>query len=668
METLPRLLFLLYEVALFTVAWRLAAVLGTDRAVSRAWMPLCAVAAKLYLGALLSLLILFLDVQPVAGFRVLCGALVVIAIVVLMTTPQRRDPDPTRWTAAETLVAIAIAVVAALCLAGSAYPLREYDSLHNFNWMIRWLVDGRSPYEFAFNYVSFWEASYIPGIVLGESRYLHVWVSAQALLLYVLALYVLARCVGLSRLVSLAIVAAATFVPWHWGWSAGVPTLKNDTLANAGVLTAGIVLVQLGRQRFAGWRDGALLGIAVAFMTVKFSGAVLALPFLVAALLLPLRGAAIPWRSALAMTLVAIGVATIGTGHFYLKNFVAYGNPFYPYALTVGPLVLAGTVDTTGTSIFANLGTDRALRILLGLDPAGQPQLVLVRAGVLAAIAVLLLAALNRLREPGGVVIVALLALWGWLVWIISSWSAGIGPGNLVYLDELKSLRYATGAAGASLVVLAATLSRIAWLPPPLLAAAFIVSASVLAHTQLTKYQPLGGWAVRASLVLAVSVFVAMVAAAAWRAAHRPNTRRVAAVAMAVAGVLALFRIDPVARLQADPFAGLRSFADSVVPVRTIIYRPKQRGEASFFTGLGYHMLERDLLAVLPTLAIHDEVPPALPTGRDGDLLVIHGGGPTDTRFAQYRAAFEQRLAGTPWKPAYTDVFGVAYRWTGKSP
>ena len=189
METGPRLLFLLYEAALFTIAWRLAAALAADRAVSRAWLPLCAVAVKLYVGALLSMLILFLDVQPVAGLRVLCGALVVTAIVVLMTTPQRSDPDATRWTAAETLVAIAIAAVAALCLAGSAYPLREYDSLHNFNWMIRWLVDGRSPYEFAFNYVSFWEAGYIPGIVLGESRYLHAWVSAQALLLYVLALF-----------------------------------------------------------------------------------------------------------------------------------------------------------------------------------------------------------------------------------------------------------------------------------------------------------------------------------------------------------------------------------------------------------------------------------------------------------------------------------------------
>ena len=663
METLPRLLFLLYEAALFVIAWRLAAAIGADRVPSRAWMPLCTVAVKLYVGALLSVVMLFVDVEPVAGFRALCGALTAAAIVALLTAPQRSEPAPTRWTTAETLVAIAIAAIAASCLAGSAYPLREYDSLHNFNWIIRWIADGRSPYEFAFNYVSFWEASYVPGIVLGESRYLHVWVSAQALLLYVLALYVLARGVGLNRLVGLAIVAAATFVPWHWGWAAGVPTLKNDTLANAGFLTAMIVVVQLGRRASADWREGALLGIAVAFMTVKFSGVVIAVPFLVAALLLPLRKAAFSWRAALAITLVAIGVAAIGTGHFYLKNLVAYGNPLYPYALTVGPLALAGTLDTTGTSILANLGTDRATRILLGLDPAGQPQLVLVRAGVGAAIVVVLLAGLRSLRGSG-LVTVALLALWGWLVWVLSSWSAGIAPGNLVYLEDLKSLRYATGAAGASLVILAAAMSRIAWLPPSVIAAPFLVSASVLAHTQLTKYQPLGGWAVRASLVLAACVFVVMVAAMASRAAQLPITRRAAALAMAVAGVLTLFRIEPVARLQADPFAGLRSFADSVVPARTIIYRPKQRGEASFFTGLGYHMLERDLLAVLPTLAIHDEAPPALPTGRDGDLLVIHGGGPTDTRFAQYKAAFEQRLAGTPWKPAYADVFGVAYRWT----
>lgn len=668
MKALPLLLFLVYDLSLLALAWRIASIADPRWVTRRSQIILSTLAIKLYLGALLALVVLFFVPQPIAGFRILLGLLVVSAIVLFLRKYKRPWAIGAPWRRSEKLALAALAIAASLCLAGSAYPLREYDSLHNFNYMISWLVDGRSPYEFAFSYVSFWEAGYIPGLLLGESRHLHIWLSAQALFLYATALYVLAGSIGLDRLVALSVVAAAVFLPWHWGWAAGVPTLKNDTLANAGFLMATSVFVECYRDKGVKWRTGVMLGIAFAFMTVKYSGVVLALPFVVAALMLPLTNRSVSWHAALGMTLLAIGLAFIATGHFFLKNALLYGNPLHPFALSLGPLALPGPIDAAGTSILNNLGSERAWKILSGLDPAGQPHLLLVRVGVLAAIAVLLLAWTSQMRSARSLLLVALFALWGWIVWLVSTLSAGIAPGNLVYLEELRSLRYATGSLGASLVVLAGALSMIALLPQALIAAALVISASIQFGIQLLKYQPIAGWMSPSSMALAACTFAAMAAAAASAAATKPVVRRLRTVAALGLGGLVLFGIDSLARQQPDLYGPLRTFAMSIDPPRTLLYRPSHKSETSFFSGIGYHMLGNDVLATLSTLAVHDEIPPALPTGRDGDLLVMHGGGPADLRFARYKTDFEQRIAGSRWRLGYADAYGTVYRWSVDPP
>jgi hypothetical protein len=135
------------------------------------------------------------------------------------------------------------------------------------------------------------------------------------------------------------------------------------------------------------------------------------------------------------------------------------------------------------------------------------------------------------------------------------------------------------------------------------------------------------------------------------------------AIGATLAALAVLAGIGPVARQQPDVYAGSRAFVASAEPRRIILYRPQNKSEASFFSGLGYHLLGDDVLARLSTLHVHEEVASGLPDGRDADLLVVHANAPGEPRFGIYKAQLDRRLAGTAWKPAYADPVAAAYLW-----
>jgi hypothetical protein len=660
-SVLSLLTFFAYDVGLLIVAWRLALLLVPGAASRPAMVALLALALKLYVGSVLSLAVLFAGAPARTSF-ILLSAVVTLAAATLVVKGRTQDaPAFGRWTPAEVALAAAIAFGAAVCMATATHPLREYDSLHNFNWMLRWVVEGRSPYEFAFNYVSFWEAAFIPALVVGDSRHAFGWLSAQPLALYAIALYSLARSAGLQRVLSLSVVAAALSLPWHWGWLAGVSTLKNDTLANAGFLIATLASVEMVRARAAGWRDGVLLGLGLTFMATKFGGTVLAIPFVAVALVMPvltrMRG------SAAAMIATALVVAFVGVGHFYARNALAFGNPLYPFALSLGPIALPGPMVEQGTSILENLRDERALRLLIGVDALGRPSLVTIRLGVLACIAVLALALLRITRRLDSLVTMAGFATWGCFVWMVSTWSAGIGPGSLVYLEELRSLRYATGPVAAALVVLAAAALRIpgvraAWFAG-LLAISSIVQAALVVRDSTPVVAGLG----IAAAVFAALIFMTIIAAAFALAARRLSLRGGALLVAIGAGAASLLAGEALSRRQVDPYAPMREAAAAINPSRILVYRPRNKSEASFFTGLGYHMVDHPAHESLARIVVHDESGD-VPAGRYGDLLVMHSAGPGDARFAAYHSAFDRRASGTGWQRAHVSAHGTIYRWT----
>ena len=660
------LLFAVYEIALFVVAGRLVRLAwDDDKPVRLSTLALWIVAAKLYLGSTIAVAILLFMPDRLFAFRAAAALLAAAAVMAVLTRSKSRGPTTAPpWRPGEWMLAGAIAIGAGMSLAGAARPLNEFDSLHSFNWLIRWLVEGLSPYAFGFHYVSFWEAAFVPGVLLGQSRYLHVWLSAQSLLVYLLALYVLATRMALPRSVGLSIVAASAFLPWHWGWTSGVSTLKNDTLASAGFLMAAGLLVHRLRGERPDWRSGIALGLAITFITVKYGGPAFALLLLAFAAVLPTVRSRSNLRATIPMVLVALALALVGTGHFYFKNLVLHGNPLYPFALALGPLALQGTFDVAGTSIFSHLTDVRAWRLLFGLDGAGQPHMLLLRFAMVAPLIAIVVALARRSRDHSEAALVALLALAGWAAWVGSPWSAGIAPGSLVYLEELRSLRYATGIVGASLVVLAVLLLRTLSLPPALVCLPFIIDAALHFAMELKTFRPLAAWVSPRALVLAACATVAILAAAWFAAASRRNARRAAALTATLAGFATLIGVEVVARAQTDLYASSRAFTMSAQRGGLMLYRPQNTSEASFFSGLGYHLLYGDVLARLPAIGVHDERAPALPDGREGDLLVMHAIAPAEPRFIGYKARFDARIATTNWRPAYSDPVAAVYVWT----
>ena len=664
MELRPFLAFSLYEMALFVLAGRVVVLSWpSGRTVRPSLLALWTLAAKLYLGALLAVFILMFVPDRVTGFRVAAVVLAIAAIAASFARNSRPSIVSAPWRLGERILVVAIAAGVGLSMASAAAPMNEFDSLHTFNFLIRWLTEPALPYEFAFDYVSFWEASFVPGLILGQSRNLHIWLSAQAFLLYSLALYVLASRVDLPRSVCLSIVAAAAFLPWHWGFASGVPTIKNDMIANAGFLLALGILVGLHKGERADWKVGIAFGIALGFMTVKYSGPLVAVMLIIAA-------AAIVWlrdraaiRSALPMLGVAIAVAVIGTGHYFVKNLVLHGNPLYPFVLSLGLLVLPGYMDVRGTSILNHLGEVRTWKLLFGMDAAAQPQMVLMRLAMVAPFAMIVVALIRRQRSNSDITLVAMLAIAGWLVWSASFWSAGTVPGNWIYLEGLPSFRYATGALGASLVVLAALLIRMTPLPAAAFCLLCVVDAGVQLATLFTKFRPIEFWISPSTLTLAAGVAVTILAAV-WSAWTDHRKTRLAAALLATVGTLALVPgIDFVARQQPDFFVDLRSFVATTRPSKIILHKPQSITETSYFGGLGYHLLQWDVPAMLRVLAVRPDAPPAIPQGRDGDLIVMHAIAPDDARFFRYKAQFDERVAGTGWMSVYSDRFSTAYAW-----
>lgn len=662
MELRPFLLLAVYEAALFTLAWRLVLFAWpSDHPLRPSSLALWVLAAKLYLGGVVAVAILLFVPDRLLGFRAAAGVLGIAAVGAALVGKTRPTSASPPWRLGEWVLVVILATGAGVMMARAPRLLGEIDSLHNFNWMIRWLTDGQSPYAFAYNYVSFWEAGFVPGLLLGESRHLHIWLSAQSLLLYLLALYVLAVRVHLPRAVALSILMAAAFPPWHWGFGSGIPTLKNDIIANAGFLIAVGVLVGQLKAGTTGWRTGVALGLAVTFMTVKFAGPALAVFTLAVAVAIPVLRSRTELRASAVMVIVAVALATVGTGHYYLRLLLLHGNPVYPFAVSLGPIALPGTANVVGTSILNNLGDVRTWMLLSGLDAAGQPNMLLLRAAMVAPAATLFAALAWRRRHDSAIVLVALLAFGGWLAWVASVWSAGIAPGNLTYLEELRSVRYATGAVGASLVVLAALLLRSLSLPVAAVCVLFIADGIVQIIFQLTKYQPI--YASPSILMLAAFAATTVVAAACSAAATTRGGRRVAAVAAALAALALLGKIDPVARLRHDFHGASQAFIAGQGPGQIILYQPLAMNQAPHIAGYAYHLLGDDVLARLQRLKVYDEVASRLPDGRDGDLLVMHALTPAAAQIDSHRTQFDRRAAESNWRFAYSDPVAMAYVW-----
>ncbi|HWC98517.1 MAG TPA: hypothetical protein VG456_17275 [Candidatus Sulfopaludibacter sp.] len=364
------------------------------------------------------------------------------------------------------LVAALLAPLALLAF----HPVDEIDSINYLHYLIEWMANRATPYDFATYYVAFWELSFLPTWVVTKLDVFFPLLALKALAIFALAAWYLGRELRLKGALLTATVFGACVLPHLWNNPSGVATLKNDTLHGAGFLLLTLVAVRAARRRLAP-SDFLLLTAGIVFAPVKYLG-IFFVPVALAVVLW-YRWRQFRWPAVLGASLTFL----VTTCHYYVHHLVKWGSPFYPVQINLGPIHLPGTADLSNTSILYNIRNPEVWRIFFlpegGVSPGG-----LMFPLVLALTLILCVALLFRRSHR----VLALLLLAGWLLYFRSALGAGGAPGDLHFIrNGLNTLRYAEGVLAASELLLAALFVRIA----PALVGANAASRLYLLYRQI---------------------------------------------------------------------------------------------------------------------------------------------------------------------------------------
>jgi hypothetical protein len=336
-----------------------------------------------------------------------------------------------------------------ILLAGNIAPLIETDSLVHADAIVEWAYNRAGVYSFPNNYVAFWELQFVPHIALGGGLQ-HVWLlTLQPVLLIAVLLSALLTLSGVGGYLRALAVASVIFLPLLWWGPSGVATLKNDTIASAGLLAAVLAISRFLEDPRQAHSPGNVLLLAGGCSAAlsKFSGPaqVIALG-VIAFVLLLLNHRKSDLGGLVRLALFAAPIVLLSTGHYYVKNLFLHGSPVFPIKVSFFGISLPGSTDLSGTDILSRATDPTMWRLLLDVAftaKAGGPAWAITLLGGLAAAAVLALRPtarpLSRVFLAGsGAVLV--------FFYLKSFYGAGATPNDYFYLENLASLRYATGA------------------------------------------------------------------------------------------------------------------------------------------------------------------------------------------------------------------------------
>jgi hypothetical protein len=435
--------FVLFEAAVWLAALRLARLAGWREGAEK-WLAVLAIEVALESSA--AALFSF------AGWNSRAAYWAVAAVCLLAgfreRLPLRAIRYPRTWAAVTALAA------PLLCL--GFRPVEEIDSINYLHYLIDWMGNRATPYAFATNYVAFWELSFLPVWTVTGVDLFFPLLALKAVAMMALALWLAGREIALDGPLLIWAIAGVLAMRHYWFEYSGVPTLKNDVLHGVGFVLLALIVLRASYRRLA-FTDTALLALATAFVTVKYTGI-----FLVA-----IAAIVLLWKGVRNWGLVA-AVFLLTSGHYYLRSVIQHGSPFYPFQINLGPIHLPGTADLSYSSILYNLHDPRLWRAFFlppsGVSPAGLLFPVILPATLGVGVWRCIAAARRRKLVPLDWLAAAVLC--GWLLYFRSVFSASGGPGDLQFiLNNLNSIRYVDGVLAVSELLLVACLGSRAAAP-----------------------------------------------------------------------------------------------------------------------------------------------------------------------------------------------------------
>ncbi|SPE41773.1 membrane hypothetical protein [Candidatus Sulfopaludibacter sp. SbA3] len=384
-------------------------------------------------------------------------------------------------------LAVLAALLAPLVLL-SFHPVDEIDSINYLHYLIEWMANRSTPYDFATYYVAFWELSFLPTWMVTRVDLFFPLLELKSLVLLALAAWLLGREFKLRAALLGATVLGSCLLRHMWYAVSGISTLKNDMLHGVGFLLLTLVVVRATRRRLTR-ADIALLAGGVIFAPVKYLG-IFIVPVAIAAILWFRREQVRSHPASTIRATLAIGVLALGTSwHYYVHHVLEFGSPFYPVQINLGPIHLPGLADLSNTSLLYNARNPELWRIFFlpasGISHAGLMfPLVLALTLLLSAgcCARAMFLWLRHGRAPAPLDAAAFLILCGWMLYFRSALGAGGAAGDLGFIrNDLNSLRYAEGVLAASELFLVALFQRIA----PALVGANLASRLILLYSRI---------------------------------------------------------------------------------------------------------------------------------------------------------------------------------------
>lgn len=335
----------------------------------------------------------------------------------------------------------------------SMRPVSDFDSLNSLNFMFNYMFNDLTPYSSAWNYVPLWELSYLPAMTISQSDNFFWLNSFKPLIILGLATYLIGREIKLPKnLIWLSIFSSILFFKIWITVSGSIGTLKNDYIFAAAVVL--IIYALIRSIRINPDRLSYLfLSLGLIFVTIKFSGVVFGIIAVLVFLVINKNKILKKRKKILVWMFFTISFFLLMTGHYYLKNFVEYGNPFWPVKIGILENYLPGEKDLSSTSIYAHLGDEEITNTLFPTSKISSGGLIfpiLVAfgfVGTLGVIAVMSIRYLKTKKLEPAILVISFLILITWSLYIITPYSASKSPEDLQFIsdNELASTRYIIG-------------------------------------------------------------------------------------------------------------------------------------------------------------------------------------------------------------------------------
>lgn len=333
---------------------------------------------------------------------------------------------------------------------GMMRPLSDPDSTWLANYMLGWAFNQSTPYSNWADYVPMWQLSYMPSMIITHTDNFLWFNSLKPLIIIGLGTNLIGREIGLSKNLRWMTIFTGIlyFVIWQsWG---DIGTLKDDYILAGGLILIVLAILRTIRKDF-NIMNKILLILGFVFVTSKFFGIFVVVFSTILFILFNRHEISKAKKTFVLWGVLSFLVIFAINGHYYIHNFVKFGNPFYPFKITFLGIGFNGPFDGTGTSILSHIGEQRLWDILV---PTSQISVggiffpLTLAFGTLGMIGIISFSFFRFIKtrkiEPT-LVFFSTFIFFTWMLYLNSVISAGAIPASLDFISGLNNTRYVLG-------------------------------------------------------------------------------------------------------------------------------------------------------------------------------------------------------------------------------